>query len=372
MIPLSLHELHQSLGARFAELKGHELVADYGDVAAEESALAGSAGVLDLSFRGRLCLLGKDRARFLHGQVTNDVLKLSSGMGCYAALVTGKGRLESDLNIHALENELLLDFEPGLTEGIVARLDHHIIADDVQVVDVAPHYGLLSIQGPRAGDVLSRMGVLTRMPTGAFAVEHISEPTIGDLYLVDRSRTGWPSKPTTLPGYDLYVPTEALGMVFDKLVASASASGGRAVGWTALEHRRIAHGLPRFGADLDETNLAPEGGDAFVAHGISYAKGCYIGQEVIARIRTYGQVTRALRGVRFLDDSKEMVARGTKLLKDGKDVGMLTSGFWSEAHGAVIALGLVRKECNAMGSELQVAGGDGTRRVRVVDIPFTA
>ena len=161
-------------------------------------------------------------------------------------------------------------------------------------------------------------------------------------------------------------------MVFDKLVAAARASGGQAVGWTALEHRRIAHGLPRFGADLDETNLAPEGGESFVAHGISYAKGCYIGQEVIARIRTYGQVTRALRGLRFLDGSKEIVARGVKLQRDGKDVGMLTSVCCSESLGSVIGLGLVRKECNAIGSELQVVAGDGTRRVRVVDIPFTA
>lgn len=372
VIPLSLHELHQTLGARFSELNTHEIVVDYGDVAAEQAALAGSVGVLDLSFRGRLCLLGKDRARLLHGQVTNDVLKLSQGMGCYAALVTAKGRLESDLNIHALENELLLDFEPGLTERIVARLDHYVVADDVQVVDVVPHYGLLSVQGPMAAEVLSRMGVFPSLPKGGFAVEHVSEPAIGDLYLVNRSRTGWPAKPATIPGFDLYVPTEALSMVFDKLVAAARVVGGRAVGWTALEHRRIASGVPRFGVDLDETNLAPEGGETFVAHGISYAKGCYIGQEVIARIRTYGQVTRALRGLQFLDDSREMVARGTKLLKDGKEVGRLTSGFWSEAHAAVIALGVVRKECNAIGTELQVAGGDGVRTVRVVEIPFTA
>jgi folate-binding protein YgfZ len=353
-------------------LNAHEVVADYGDVAAEEAALTSAAGVLDLSFRGRLCLLGKDRARLLHGQVTNDVLKLSRGMGCYAALVTAKGRLESDLNIHALENELLLDFEPGLTERIVARLDHYVVADDVQIVDVVPHYGLLSVQGPMAAEVLSRMEVFPILPKAAFAVEHVSEPAVGDLYLVHRSRTGWPAKPATAPGFDVYVPTEALGMVFDKAVAAARAVGGRAVGWTALEHRRIAGGVPRFGSDLDESNLAPEGGETFVAHGISYAKGCYIGQEVIARIRTYGQVTRALRGVRFLDDSRDMVARGAKLLKDGKEVGRVTSGYWSEAHAAVIALGLVRKECNAIGTELQVAAGDEMRTVRVVEIPFTA
>jgi folate-binding protein YgfZ len=286
--------------------------------------------------------------------------------------VTAKGRLESDLNIHALENELLMDFEPGLTERIVARLDHYIVADDVQIVDVAPHYGLLSVQGPKASDALTQLGVFTKMPGQPFAVVSVSDPTIGDLYVVDRSRTGWPKAPATVPGYDVYVPTEALGMVFDKLVGASKSLGGRAAGWTALEQRRVESGVPRFGADLDETNLAPEGGDAFVSHAISYSKGCYIGQEVIARIRTYGQVTRALRGLKFRDGDREVVPRGTKLQKDGKDVGVLTTGFWSPSHAAVIALGLVRKECNALGTELQVAVGASGRTVQVVELPFAA
>ena len=108
-----------------------------------------AAGVMDLSFRGRLCLTGADRVRFLNGQVTNNVKDLRAGEGCYAALVTAKGKLECDLNIFNLPNELLLDFEPGLTATITQRLEKYVIADDVQVVDVAPHYGLLSVQGQR-------------------------------------------------------------------------------------------------------------------------------------------------------------------------------------------------------------------------------
>ena len=145
---LSLREFHQGLGARFVNLNPCEAVADYGDVLAEHAALRTNAGVLDLSFRSRLCLLGADRMRFLHGQVTNDVKKLRPGDGCYAALVTAKGKMESDFNLFALANELLLDFEPGLAAKITARLEKYIVADDVQVVDVAPHYGLLSVQGP--------------------------------------------------------------------------------------------------------------------------------------------------------------------------------------------------------------------------------
>src|SRR5258706_1223379 len=99
---MQLHEFHPGLSSRFAELNGAEVVADYGNTPAEHAALRESAGVLDLSFRSRVCLTGADRARFLHGQVTNDVKRLRPGEGCYAALVTAKGKMQSDLNIHAL------------------------------------------------------------------------------------------------------------------------------------------------------------------------------------------------------------------------------------------------------------------------------
>src|SRR5215471_6864028 len=122
MTSLHLHEFHHTLNARFGELNGAEMVANYGDVMAEHTALRESAGVLDLSFRSRICLTGADRARFLHGQVTNDIKRLREGEGCYAALVNAKGRMQSDLNIYCLTEELLLDFEPGLTRIVSDRL----------------------------------------------------------------------------------------------------------------------------------------------------------------------------------------------------------------------------------------------------------
>src|SRR5204863_4725687 len=115
----------------FGELNGSEVVSNYGDALAEHAALRESAGVLDLSFRSRICLTGTDRVRFLHGQVTNDVKRLRLGEGCYAAVVTAKGKMESDLNIYSLQDELLLDFEPGLTEKISQRLEKYIVSDDV-------------------------------------------------------------------------------------------------------------------------------------------------------------------------------------------------------------------------------------------------
>ena len=118
MASLALHELHHGLHACFGELNGAEIVNDYGHWLAEHAALRETAGVIDLSFRSRICLVGADRARYLHGQVTNDVKKLRVGEGCYSAITTAKGKMESDLNIFALADELLVDFEPGLTEKI--------------------------------------------------------------------------------------------------------------------------------------------------------------------------------------------------------------------------------------------------------------
>src|SRR6266851_3094091 len=167
MNTLALHELHHALNARFAEVGGMEVVEHYGDPLAEHAALREAVGLLDLSFRSRLCLTGVDRQKFLNGQVTNNVKDLKAGEGCYAALVNAKGRMQSDLNIYLLENEILLDFEPGYSAAVAQRLEKYIIAADVQVVDVAPHYGLLSVQGPKAVEALASLEfqVTDRQPT---------------------------------------------------------------------------------------------------------------------------------------------------------------------------------------------------------------
>src|SRR5215469_11845401 len=131
MQSLALHAFHLEHGAHFIHLNEAEAVSDYGDTLAEHAALSQSAGLFDLSFRSRLCITGADRVRFLHGQVTNDVKRLATGSGCYAALITAKGKMQSDLNIYSLADELLLDFEPGLTQTVSERLEKYIIADDV-------------------------------------------------------------------------------------------------------------------------------------------------------------------------------------------------------------------------------------------------
>lgn len=272
-------------------------------------------GWLDLSARSRLLLKGADRKRFLHGQVTNDVNKLAVGQGCYAAIVSAKGKIESDVYIWCLDDALLLDFEPGLTQKIATRFEKYVIADDVQIEDAAAQYSMFTVQGREA-----------------------SPPVHGGGYVFPNAR-GTPK------GFDVFVPAG------DRVDLP-----GQRCSDEALEIVRIEAGLPRFGVDMDETNLAPEAG--IEARAISYTKGCYIGQEVISRIRTYGQVAKALRGLKC----ETLPTPGDKLFAQGKEVGYVTSAVVSPALKANIALGYVRKEHNAVGTKL-----DGAE---IVQLPF--
>lgn len=277
-------------------------------------AITEGAAWMDASDRGRLCLLGADRQKFLHGQVTNDINKLQVGEGCYAALANNKGKMTSDLNIFILENEILLDFEPGLKDKVRERLEKFIIADDVQIVDASEGFGMLQVFGPKAAEMCKAPAPFRIVADGPRYVAR------------------------TTHSVDIFFPIGEMPKM-DALQCSPE----------ALETRRIELGSPRFGVDMDENTLVPEA----IEHAISYSKGCYIGQEVIARIRTYGQVAKALRGLRF--DSGANPKAGDKLFNDGKEVGWITSAAFSPKLQTHIALGYVRKECNQIGARLGAA-----------------
>jgi folate-binding protein YgfZ len=356
----SLHALHLELGARFLRVGGGELVGDYGDTTKEYQALTERAGVLDLSARSRLGLTGADRVRFLHGQVTNNVKDLDPGEGCYAALVTAKGKMVSDLNVYCLPDELRLDIEPGLARTVKERLEKYIIADDVQVRDVSPDLALFSVQGPQAGAVL-RSALSLELPATLLTWRRATDAVHGDIDCVNHPRAA-------ALGFDLFVPRATAPGAWRCLIDAARAAGGGPAGWNALEVARVEAGIPRFHADMDEQTLAPEAG--IDSRAISYTKGCYIGQEVIARVRTYGQVARALRGLRLPDGLAALPQHGDKLLHDGKEAGFVTSAVASPRFRANLALGYVRRECNEEGTQLKVGMETGETTAVIVPLPF--
>lgn len=359
MTPLALHAYHQSLNAQFINVNGQEAVEHYGDPIAEHAELRQSAGWLDLSFRGRVCLTGADRVQFLNGQVSNQVKMLKPGQGCYATLLTPKGKIESDLNIYILENEVLLDFEPGLTDTVSRRLEKYIIADDVQVVDVAPLYGLLSVQGPKAAVVLESLHM--PIPASPMSSTKMETTQWGEVYVTNLSRCG-------TGGFDLFVPATAMAAFAQELAAAVDKVGGCPCGWQALELARIEAGIPRFGADMDTTTLPPEAN--LQDRAINYKKGCYVGQEIIARLRTHGRVAKSLAGVRLAGSSTTLPSKGDKIFHNAKEVGYITSAVFSPALKAPIALGYIRREANQIGTELEVQSKETRIKGSVVALPF--
>jgi folate-binding protein YgfZ len=340
-------------------LNGVEAIGD--DLKTQHAALWHSAGVLDLSSRSRLCLAGTDRVRFLHGQVTNDVKSLGVGGGCYASLITAKGKMQSDLNIYCLPEELLMDFEPGLTAMVSERLEKYVIADDVQIIDVAANYGLLSVQGPKAELVVGASGIGDDLPGKPLGWLRKAETDFGEIHVINQPRL-------RTSGYDLLVATEQSGALKKKLIAAAKSAGGCECGWAAFEIARIESGIPRFGADMDETTNPLEAG--LEGRAISFSKGCYIGQEVISRIRTYSEVAKALRGLRLANDLKSLPKKGDKLFSDGKEAGFVTSATASPRLNANIALAYVKREVNQPGTELMLRTAEGESGARIVELPF--
>lgn len=312
-------------------------------IANDYQALTKGAAFIDFSNRGRFCLVGNDRQTFINGQVTNNVKDLRVGEGCYAALANAKGKMTSDLNIFVLKDEILLDFEPGLADRVKERLDKFIIADDVQIVDASSTFGLISVLGPKA--VATCQSVGWRVPKESYRID-----LQDSVYIANVPRLG-------SAGVDIYFPIDGENPANGLKNAAVETCSNE-----AFETERIEQGMPKFGVDMDENTLAPE---ALGETAINYSKGCYIGQEVIARIRTYGQVAKALRGIRF-EPNAPIPKHGDKIFHDGKEVGWITSATFSPKLERPIALGYVRKECNAIGTNLVINDSPA----QIVPLPF--
>jgi folate-binding protein YgfZ len=223
------------------------------------------------------------------------------------------------------------------------------------------------------------------IPEQPKTLARIDDAALGEIYVMNHPRTHE-------AGYDLFVPAAGMPAVANQLLAAAREAGGRLCGWQALETARVEAGIPRFGADMDETNLAPE---ALGPEAISYSKGCYIGQEVISRVRAYGQPAKSLRGLRLPDTMPALPNKGDKLFRfagrgelprpdpalptkgdkvfrAGKEVGYITSAVASPRLGGNLALGYVRREANQPGADLLLQVPSGQFPVKIVDLPFAA
>jgi aminomethyltransferase len=346
---MSLMTQHDSLGASGAQPLRAELPADFGDVRAEFQALMSGCGVYDLGSRAKISLAGGDRVRWLNGMVTNNIRDLAQGHGVYGFLLNPQGHILGDLYAYNLGESLLVDTDQSQVEKILAVFDKYIIMDDVEVADISDKMTAIGVAGPSAGECLRRAG--------------IDVPALETLQFVELS---WQQVSLTLVrgdnplvgSFELWLAPENQGSVHEALVKA----GAKSVGTTAVELLRIAAGIPRYGADIRERDLPQE---TEQERALSFVKGCYVGQEIVERIRSRGQVRRKFSG---FDVQGALPTLGTKIQADGKDVGEITSAAslpWATGD-RLVALGYIRRETATPGKLLDAGGSEAT----VAHLPF--
>src|SRR5215510_1912095 len=352
-----LSEFHQSNGAKFVERDGWLLPAHFGNSAAEYAAVRSAVGLMDLSYRGLLQITGPDRLSFLQGMLSNDLRVLKPFTGQYATLLTQQGKMIADVRVLCALNSFYLDFLEGLKEKIIAHLNRYLVADEVEIADRSTEYGTFSIQGRQSEALLRKL--IGQAPLPADSLQHamvnVDATAICAVYA---SHTGE-------MGFDLIVPIAKLSAIARQLTESGKQLSAGWVGEEAQNILRIETGIARYGVDFTEDNLLLEVG---LDDAVSLNKGCYLGQEVVERIRSRGHVNRKLVGLSL--EGQKSASPGDVIASTDRPVGTITSSVHSPALARPIALGYVHKDYWSPDARLIVKHDGISLNARVTDLPF--
>ena len=336
------------VGLRREQYRGAETAAVYSDTSQEFGALCSGAGVYDLNWRARLTVSAKDRVRWLNGMITNNVRDLPVGQGIYNFLLTPQGRIQGDLYVYNHGDSLVLDTDQFQAENVLTLLKRYIIMDKVEIARDDKLAGI-GVAGPQSSELLKKLGIEVQQLNPLQFVETTWRDVRitlirGDLPQVD--------------SYQIWVDAASVPKVWQELVNQ----GGTPAGSTAVEILRIACGVPAYGQDIRERDLPQETGQE---RALSFTKGCYIGQEIVERIRSRGAVHRKFTG--FTMDGP-LPAVGTKAQADGKEIAEITSAaLLPVAKGKIAAaLGYVRREACPPGAQIEIGGAKAT----VTEVPF--
>jgi len=332
---------------RTGDYRGTTTAARFSDPQAEFVALRAGCGVYDLGYRAKISLTGGDRVRWLNGMVTNNIRDLAPGQGVYAFLLNPQGHILGDVYAYNRGESLVVDTDASQVEKILATFDHYIIMDDVEVQRLS-ELTALGICGPKSGEVLRAAG--------------IEVPDSHSLQIVEARCTCAcecmrctvvPGEDAALESYELWLAPGDVRKAWDALIVH----GATPVGSEALELHRIASGIPLYGVDIRERDLPQE---TEQTRALNFNKGCYIGQEIVERIRSRGTVHRKFAG--FVVAGTAAITAGTKIIAGEKEVGEITSAAsFHRADGEKsVALGYIRREMGAPGREVMIGSAQAT------------
>lgn len=336
---------------------GTVTVTDFGEVRAEFQALISGCGVYDLSWRSKIAVTGGDRVRWMNGMVTNNIRDLDSGHAVYAFLLNAQGRIQGDLYVFRREDALLVDTEQAQRDKILQLFDRFIIADDVEIADVTNATSALGLTGPGSRLVLERAGI---------AVPELAHLQFAELTWHQHAITLLRSGEEVRESWQIWIAPEHAAELWN---ATATA-GARPAGTDALNLFRISRGIPQFGVDIRDRDLPQETGQN---RALNFTKGCYLGQEIVERIRSRGAVHRVFGA--FTVDGP-LPQPGTKLLaanpenkadsESSREVGEITSSAVLPFPDGdrPVALGYLRREAAA--KDLLA----GAANLKTASIPF--
>lgn len=355
----SIHAHHVQLGASFEEVTGWEVPAHYGDAAAEYRAVRRAVGLADLSHRGKVRVTGEDRIKWLQSIVSNDVLSLQPGQGCYSSLLNHKGKMLTYFRLYRQPDAVMIEDVGEIGETTYQTLRKFLLYGTKAKMDnCAESWGLLLVSGPQAPTVVqSAFGVdVSDLKPVTFVTARIGD----QIALVMRTEE------TGEIDLEVMLPADALPVAWNRLWEAGRSHGIKPVGRQALETLRIEAGLPKAGADLTEEIVPPEANLESKAYSLN--KGCYPGQEVMARMDTYGQVRRRLVGLVL--DEQTIPPKGAKLLSGDREVGWVTSATFSPLLNRVIAFGFPLRDFAKPDTTLAVEIEGQRHQAMVHALPF--
>jgi len=372
MLPNPLKHLHDQAEAEYQPYGEVEIVSTFGQPQAEYAALHKACGLMDLPHRGILQLTGDDRCSFLNNLVTNQVwdketrTPMAAGTGVYAFLLNNKGRIVTDMTILETGDRLLLEMEARLIPVIQQTLERYHFSEKVEFASQIGRLHELALHGPGAAAVLA----------DATAGSLRSLPILGctPASVFGRDVLVWRDDQTVGPGFILICRTEDVAVIWSNFLATFGQSDQlgkrrlRPIGWAMYNAARIEGGRPLFAIDFDDTILPAETG--LLDRAVSFTKGCYLGQEIVARMHARGQLARKLVGLRIETDAVPVA--GAKLYDtDGNEVGGITSSTLSPVLGNhALALGYVKKGFFDLGKTVQVPAEGGMHTATVTALPF--